>query len=104
MYRIIKPAGVTSNITVENTDTMASVIIGKVTRDIITTLAKGGYDTPKDIADAWNISIDTETAGTLCRMAMRMNKPKRDQSKKAKDLYPNMKDENVDAFDLIFGI
>ena len=76
MYKVLKSAG-NGNVVVENTDTKASVVIGKLTLDIVSAIKEGGYE---------------------------VKKPIRDQSKKSKDKLKGKIGVEVDAFDLIFNI
>lgn len=100
MYKVLKSTG-NGNVVVENTDTKASVVIGKLTLDIVNAIKEGGYEVP-DYSEEWNIEVNKECATALTSMAMRMKKPVRDQSKKDK---PKGKiGVEVDAFDLIFNI
>lgn len=101
MYRVFKPKGATANVSVENLDNMSNIIIGRVNIDIINTLKENGYEVP-DYYEEWRIEVNSECAKILAMMAMKMKKPIRDQSKKAKDK-PKIGVE-VDAFDLIFNI
>ncbi len=103
MYKVYKPKGTSANVSVENTDTMASVIIGRLSLDIVDTIKEGGYEVP-DYSEEWSIEVNNECAKTLASMAMKMKKPIRDQSKKSKDKPKGKIGVEVDAFDLIYGI
>lgn len=98
-----------ANVVVENTETHANIIVGRLSMDIIDTikLHKGeDYKIP-EYSSIWNIEIDKDTATDLSRLAMKMKKPIRDQSRKAKTVAASEQTvrpgEEVDAFDLIFG-
>ena len=103
MYKVFKPKGTGANVSVENMDTMASVIIGRLSLDIVDTIKEGGYEVP-DYSEEWSIEVNNECAKALASMAMKMKKPIRDQSKKAKDKPKGKIGVEVDAFDLIYGI
>ena len=106
MYLVTKPRGHFSNVTVANTDTNSSIVIGRLDMSIIRRLETAGHKIGDDgvsSTDEWNLAVDEETAKDLCKRAMVMKKPIRDQSKKAEIKKHNGK-EPVDVFDLIFGI
>lgn len=106
MYRVIKPAGYGTNVSVENTDTMASVMIGGTTRNVMDILREVGFT--EEVIDAgceWDLEIDQDTAKKLVALAMKMKKPIRDQRKKPAEDKPTGKvGVDIDAFDLIYGI
>lgn len=106
MYRVIKPAGYDVNISVENTETLASVVIGRINLNIVDVLIGAGFTEDKINAHLeWNLEIDKDTARKLTTMAMSMKKPIRDQRKKPTEDKPTGKvGVEVDAFDLIYGI
>lgn len=105
MYKVTKPKGFNANVSVENTDTKSSIIIGRLSIDIVNILEKEGIKLPDSYAEEWDFEVEKEVTTMLTGLAMKMKKPVRDQSKKPKDLYPNVKttSPSVDAFDLIFG-
>lgn len=111
MYKLSKPIGAASAVSVENTDTGGVVIIGKITLPILTILAdKEGLKTSDDtlsLQDQWDITITEETAKTLAKEAMKMKKPIRDQrktkSEQPADAKSKTKKQPVDVFNLIFG-
>ena len=68
MYRVLKIKGNNANVVVENTDTKANVIIGKLSMEILRVLEKAGYKTEDDtlkLTDEWNLSISKEIASEL---------------------------------------
>lgn len=99
-YKMYKPVGFEANITIENIDTGASIVIGTVgtIREFIGT---SGLDIDKDVmSDEWDFEITEETAKTLVtKTAMGMNKPMR--VKTQKDEQSNKK---IDAMDVILGL
>lgn len=99
MYKVYKPTG-NGLVSVENTDTHASVVIGKVNMEIINTIKEAGYDLPP-FGEEWSVEVNKECATALATMAMRMKKPIRDQRKKKEEPKPSAE---VDMFDLIYGI
>lgn len=105
MYRVIKEKGNNQNIFVENTESKKSINIGRLSMEIIKILEEEGYTfgtAEKDIAikDNWSLVINSDTKDKLSRLAMRMNKPIRDQRKKPSE---QKQTEVPDLFDLIFG-
>ena len=107
MYRVFKDRGSNSNIVIENTETKASVIIGRLTYDIINLLNERGYKAGTEdglkLTDEWNFEVDDDTAQALMKKAMRMSKPVRDQSKKPKDILKKSNKE-IDAMDVLLGL
>lgn len=101
MYKVYKDKGIYANIIVENTDTMASVVIGTYNMTIGKILGDGGYEIPS-VSDEWNIKIDTETAGKLVETAISMKKPIRDQRKIKSEQDTNQ--QKPDALDVLLGI
>ena len=107
MYRVVKPTGFNVNIVVENTDTRANIIIGRLTPTIMSILEKNGYTDlhSTGVTDEWKFEVNKETAIELVHEAMKIVKPKRDQSKKPTEDKKEIKmTAGVDAFDLIYGI
>jgi len=98
MYRVTKPSGYDKTVTIENTDTMSSIMIGRLNATIIKTLDDAGIDVPST-PDEWNFEVNKECATVLAGLAMSMKKPIRDQSKKATKNTP----QTDDLFDQIFG-
>ena len=106
MYRIIKPAGAGANVSVENMETHASVIVGRLTSkmvDMITEDKGDGFTLP-EYSSAWNIDISQDTAKALVATALSMKKPVRDQRKKSENKPTGKVGVDIDAFDLIYGI
>ena len=100
MYRVLKARGHGANVVVENTDTRANVIVGKITMDIIHTMKESGI-TPPEPQEEWNVEVNKDTAVALSKMAMKMKKPIRDQRK------PETKKEankHIDAMDVMLGL
>lgn len=108
-YQIIKAKGNNANVILENVVTKSSVIIGKLTMDIIRVLQeKEGLkfgDTDDDtisLRGEWRFTVGAETGTELARMAMPITKPKRDQSKKKTEQKENKKE--LTALDIIYGL
>lgn len=83
MYSLIRNIGYSSNITLVNNDSGATLALGRVTMTILEILKEAGIE-PDTYSAAWNYEITEDTATKLSREAFKMGKPKRDQSKKAK--------------------
>lgn len=105
MYRVVKEKGNNVNVFVENTETKKSINIGRLSLEIIKILEEAGFTfgvAPGDtvLKDNWSLEINSETKDKLSKLAMKMSKPIRDQSKKSEQKAP---DAIPDLFDLIFG-
>ena len=87
MYKILKDKGNNMNIVLENIETKASIVIGRLTMDIISILESkegvhfGDSEGEIQLKDKWDITIKDETAKELSTKAMRMSKTIRDQRK-----------------------
>ena len=109
-YKLMKDKGSSANVTLVNTDRHASVMIGRLDLNMIRILEKlEGLVFDREVAEAtdirssWSLPIKEETAVELQKLAMKMSKPKRDQSKKATS--EQQKPEGKpDALDIIFGL
>lgn len=117
MYKVLKPKGAVANVTVMNTDTRASVVIGKPSVEILSILNREeGYSTtPEDPAKQidvfaeWELDISEKTGKLLAESAMKMHKPKRIKKDASEQKVDTPKTQTstkqpVDVFDLIFGI
>ena len=107
MYRVLKEKGNNMNIVLENTETKASIVIGRLTIDILSILEKEGVhfgDSEGEIQlkDKWDITIGDETAKKLSAKAMRMSKPIRDQRKVKEE--PKKSNKEIDALDVLLGL
>ena len=105
MYRVLKTKGYNASVVVENTETKANVIIGRISVEILDILEKHtGKQIGKDgftYTDGWEIEVDHETATALSKLAMKMKKPIRDQRKKETKKEENKK---IDAIDVLLGL
>ena len=107
MYKILKEKGNNMNIVLENTETKASIVIGRLAMDILSILEKEGVhfgDSEGEIQlkDKWDITIKDETAKELSAKAMRMSKPIRDQRKVKEE--PKKSNKEIDALDVLLGL
>ena len=109
MYRVLKEKGNNVSITLENTETKASIIIGRLSMDILSLLEKeegihfGDSDGEIQLKDKWELTIKDETAKELSAKAMRMSKPIRDQSKKSEQVLKK-DNKSIDAMDVLLGL
>jgi hypothetical protein len=107
MYRVVKDKGNSVNIFVENTESKKSLNIGRLsTMEIIKILEEAGFtfgtsDGEIAIKDEWSLEINADTKDKLTKLAMKMSKPIRDQSKKSE--HKAAPDAIPDLFELIFG-
>lgn len=108
MYRVLKEKGNNVSITLENTETKASIIIGRLSMDILSLLEKeegirfGDSDGEIKLKDKWELTIRDETAKELSAKAMRMSKPIRDQRKVKEE--PKKSNKEIDALDVLLGL
>ena len=110
-YILMKDKGSSANVTLVNTDRHASVMIGRLDLDMIRLLEKlEGLVFEKEVAEAtdirssWRLPIKEETAVELQKLAMKMSKPKRDQSKASIKSEQQKPEGKPDALDIIFGL
>lgn len=120
MYRINKDKGNNQNITLTNVEAKASVIIGKLTMDIMRILEKEvEFDESKEhtikLKDKWDFTVSDEAGKELAKMASPIKKPIRaktasrpstaesEQTQTIQRKTTKSGREVVDVFDLIFG-
>ena len=120
MYRINKDKGNNQNITLTNVEAKASVIIGKLTMDIMRILEKEvEFDETKEhtikLKDKWDFTISDEAGKELAKMASPIKRPvrakttSRPSTAESEQTQPIQRKttksgrEVVDVFDLIFG-
>lgn len=108
MYKVLKEKGNNVSITLENTDTKASIIIGRLSMSILSTLEEDGgvhfgdTEGALKMRDKWDITITDEVAKKLSARAMRMSKPIRDQRKTKEE--PKKNNKEIDAMDVLLGL
>ena len=108
MYKVLKEKGNNASVILENTETRASIIIGRLSMDILAILEKDGVhigDAYGDVKlkDRWELRISDETTKELLAKAMRMSKPIRDQ-RKVKEEEPKKSNKEIDALDVLLGL
>ena len=105
MYKVLKEKGNNSNITLENQETKASIVLGRISMPILDILKEAGYafdGVTASVKDEWNYDVTEEVGKELAKQAMKMNRPVRDQSKKAKE--PKKDNKHIDAMDVLLGL
>lgn len=103
MYKVLKEKGNNMNITLENIETKASIIIGRTTMDILRILDEAGHKIGDDgiaLRDKWELIVDEDTGKELASKAMTMSKPIRDQRK----IKPKKDNKHIDAMDVLLGL
>ena len=111
MYKLLKEKGNNMNIVLENTETKASIVVGRPTIDILSILvSKDGVrfgDSDDEIKlklkDTWDMVIKDETAKEIAAKAMRMSKPVRVQTN-AKEELKKKHNKEIDAMDVLLGL
>lgn len=115
MYKLLKEKGNNMNLVLENTETKASIVIGRSTMDILSILESkegvhiGGDEDEIKLKDKWDITIGDETAKEISAKAMRMSKPVRVQRKmqeemKAQEELKKKQNKEIDAMDVLLGL
>lgn len=113
MYRVNKEIGVTENVYLQNTDTMAEINLGRITPGLLRILELYGYkfgdiDGAITLKEKWTLKVSNEVKDELRKLAMPMKKPIRDQRKiKTEETKNEQKKEikqPVDVLDMIYGL
>lgn len=117
MYKLLKEAGsYTSNVTLTNTDTGNTIILGRLSTTILDLIKKEGYtldsEAPEHLSmrDRWELNISKEVAEELMKTAMPMRRPPK-RPKKEKVIIPGREPkapveetkEEVNALDVLLG-
>lgn len=109
MYKVTKDRGGYSTVTLEDTETCSTTLIGKLSHNIIKVLERSGltFDTTKegaiDMYTAWNFEVSRETAHELSELTMAMKKPIRTQKIKTEQKVEAKEPTMLTALDIIFG-
>lgn len=111
MYLITKPAGSLSTIALTNKDTGKSIILGRITMQILDILKEhAGISTETGLSfvDEWNIEVTGEVGKLLAHTALvrhKAFKAKKDEPKEevVASEPSEQKKAPVDLFDLIYG-
>lgn len=104
MYKLLKEKGNNMNLVLENTETKASIIIGRLSVDILRILKEGGIylkdeDGEPKLKDAWCFTITDEMAQEISARAMPIEKPVR-----LKKEEPKKNNKSIDALDVLLGL
>lgn len=105
MYRVLKEKGNNSNVVLENVETKASIIVGKITISLLDILNKAGHKIGDDgvaLRDEWSFEVNEETGKEIASKAMTMSKPIRDQRKVKEE--PKKSNKEIDAMDVLLGL
>lgn len=120
MYRVIKEAGVSANVFIEDTELKRTINLGRITVKIIETIHEMEgfvFNTPHPDAiqyiDAWNLPVSYDTWVMLASKALTMKKPVRTKKNIAEtitveEILNKTKSEQtppkkIDAWDVLFG-
>lgn len=114
MYRVLKEKGNNQVVTLENTETKASIILGKLGMSVMSTLEKeiDFEDRGLKFTDKWDLEISPELGKELAKCASPIKKPirtktagsiKSEQAPRVQKKKTKSGREVVDVFDLIFG-
>jgi hypothetical protein len=110
-YEVIKERGNNGQVTIINTDTKASINIGRLTLEIINTLREQeGISFEEDtkdtlhleLKDAWKIEVKDEVGKKLASFASKIHSPKKTKtsSGNTEQSSPKIK---IDALDVLLG-
>ncbi len=105
MYKVLKEKGNNQNVTLQNTDSKASIIIGRISIEILNLLERAGHKIDGEtltMKDQWELEVNDEIGKELASKAMTMTKPIRDQ-RKTEDK-PKKDNSKVDAMDVLLGL
>lgn len=110
MYLLLKDKGSNQNITLKNTDTNASVVLGKNSFEILNILEKYEHMPASSIAltDNWEMRITTETAEALQNLALKISKPVRRHIQAQQQVVTpeearKARHKAIDALDVLMG-
>ena len=99
MYRIIKDKGYDKPVTVENTSTKATIIVGRMSISMLQILEEAGKPVTGAQFEKWDLEVNKETADKLVKLAMPMKKPIRTKKEIAKT-----RNKDIDAMDVLLGL
>ena len=105
MYKLTKPQGYAAVVTVTETDSYASIDLGTPSITMLDILTSAGIlEEGADKAhDKWNFDIEKDVADKLFELAMRIEKPIRDQ-RKIKPEKTKVNNDEIDAMDVLLGL
>lgn len=106
MYKLTKPQGYTSVVTVTETTSYASIDLGTPSMPMLDILVSAGVLDETVTGNAfnkWDFDIEKDVADKLFSLAMRIEKPIRDQ-RKIKPEETKVNNKNIDALDVLLGL
>lgn len=108
MYKIIKETGAGANVILMNTETGASLMIGKLSMEIVNKLRDAGYEIGADkeitFGDVWNFDITPELAKEFNTMAFKMKRPVRTKATPTMTDIKKEANKKIDALDVLLGL
>lgn len=110
MYKVLKDKGNNANVYIENIDTATQLNLGKLTMEMLSIMETcepisfGTDESDVKLNAEWDFEIKEETKMHLEKMAMKMTKPLRDQSKAKSEQVAKEKNKKIDAMDVLLGL
>lgn len=101
MYKVLKDKGNNSTVVLENTDSKKTMMIGKLSMDILKILEDDGYKFNGEgikLKDAWELTISDKAKERLAKTTLMMHKPDRKVTEQKKD------NKRIDAMDVLLGL
>ena len=108
MYRIFKPKGSLSNITITNEETTSSVVLGRFNIKHKSILDVAGITIPPSIEE-WSFSVEDTTGKALAMSCFTGHRPARAKTQKSEQIVPDesksksKSDKKFSAYDYLFG-
>lgn len=99
MYRVFKPKGSLSNITITNENTTSSVVVGRYTQAVHKILDTAGVAIP-DSRDEWSFDVNEETGKALAMSCFTGHRPVR---AKVKSEQKEPEKKKLTAYNYLFG-
>lgn len=100
MYRVFKPKGSLSNITITNETTTSSVVLGRFTIVHKSILDAAGVSYPSSL-DEWSFQLEDEVGKQLAMSCFTGHRPVRAKISKSEQKEPEKK--KLTAYDYLFG-
>lgn len=110
MYKLLKEKGYDVSVSVVNTDTDASLVIGRLSITMLRILEEyeglkfGDEEDALKFTSVWDFAIKEETKDALARLTLKMSKPVRNQSVKTEQVVEAKENKQVDAMDVLLGL
>ena len=105
-YIVTKEAGNNRNVVLLNDVTSSSVILGRISTDMLEILKEDGHDIdPDELTKEWSIKVSEEIGKKLAGLAFKTKKPIREQKKKVTpEEDAKTKNKQIDAMDVLLGL